>query len=195
MPKLVVELLESVVASSAVASGRRKPVELSFVRKPVPLPDAETSAMMSGRIAIVVVRFAPDPCVTPVTPVSVATVAFATLTPEALPRLAPRSSKLPPLLTAWAVSVVIVSNSAPPAPPLSVMTPPPFCTVSVPIVSLTATEALPPSTNVPPWIVRFLLWRRFVRYVVLSIVNVPPALIVSVAKLLSPLAPERVNPP
>ena len=97
---MVDELLVSEVASSAVASGRRKPVELSFVRKPVPMPAAEASAMMSGRIGMVAERFSPVPWVTPVTPVNVVTVALATLVPAALPRLAPRSSKLPPLFTA-----------------------------------------------------------------------------------------------
>ena len=51
-----------VVASSAVVIARSVLVlTVSFVRNPVPLPEALLSAMISERIAIVVVPFAPEP--------------------------------------------------------------------------------------------------------------------------------------
>ena len=85
MPVLTVEPLASVDESSAVASGRRKPVELSLVRKPEPAPVAEASPRTSERIAMVVVPLAPVPWL-PRT-LNVVTVMLATLALAAEPKL------------------------------------------------------------------------------------------------------------
>ena len=140
MPVLTVEPLASVDESSAVASGRRKPVVLSFTRKPVPAPVAEASPRISERIAMVVVPLAPVPWL-PNT-LKVVTVRLATLAPAAEPRDAPRINPEDPALALAREEAV--SRVAPPAPPFRVMSPAPTWAVKVPIVSLAADAPLPP---------------------------------------------------
>ena len=125
----------------------------------MPAPMAEASPRISERIAMVVVPLAPVPWLAKT--LKVVAVRLPILAPAAEPREEPRIKDAPPAtgLASEAAAKVV----APPAPPLKVITLAPTPTVRVPMVSETALEALPPNTNVPPWIVRFLPCRRFVR--------------------------------
>ena len=64
LPKVVIELPAVPPANSVVwFSGRSSEVTVSRNKNPEPVPVAERSAMMSGRIGIVVVPAKPVPCV------------------------------------------------------------------------------------------------------------------------------------
>ncbi len=159
MPKLTVAPLASEVASSAVASGRRKPLVVSLVRKPVPKPVADSAARISERTDMVVVPLSPPPWL-PST-LKVVAVTLATLAPAAELSEAPRKSEVAPPL--GAAKVVTANVVAPPAPPLKVRTLPPMAMESVPRLSVAEDVAFPPKTSLPPWIVRFLPCSRLAR--------------------------------
>ena len=160
MPTLFVAAApESPAVSSSVVwlSGRRFDETESRTRKPLPKPVAEASARMSERMAIVVAPFAPVPCPAITLKVAAGTVpSVATPAPAAEPRPSPRMRSVPVAFGAESMLPVAMARfRATPAVPaaFSVMTPPPFCTVSVFTFSVMAAPELPFTTSEPPCIV------------------------------------------
>src|SRR5205807_783198 len=83
-PTLVVVVAPAIAPNSVPwLSGRYTLVTLSFVRNPVPSPDAEASAITSGRTGMVVVPLPPVPWVPVLFTVPI--VRLATPAPAAAP--------------------------------------------------------------------------------------------------------------
>ena len=119
----------------------------SLTRKPVPRPLTLASARMSWRRPMVVVPLAPVPW--PEIRLAVVMVRFATPAAEAAP-VRPPTTRVPWPLAVLRVVTARVSACA--ASGVSSMRPPPFWTLRLARVSEVAAPALPPRTNLPPWI-------------------------------------------